>query len=214
MIAKSPSVIAILSGAMIKDADTGCWRTTTFDDPGDLYGAVGDRLRILAGSLLRDQYPQSKILLLGGKGQFSQTKGAPSVASVMKKELIELGVPPEAIKTEEKSGTTHESLLVLRGLIAKEKSKNIWLVSNRYHLSRIRAMIKYTPELKTEFQKRSVKLVSAEEVLIKKQPLVWKKKLERIYQTPQLKKRIVLEKMGVKDIAAGKYFFKEYEGKK
>src|SRR6266511_1880931 len=91
-------LLAILGGDLAKDA-TGKWQTTTFEDAGDKFGLLGDRLRVVAGCYLYSDDPQLCLVVLGGESD-NWGSGAPSIAMVMNLELIALGVPREAILTE------------------------------------------------------------------------------------------------------------------
>jgi len=197
-------VILILGGILIKDKNK--WRTTNFNDQGDNYGALGDRLRVLAGNLLFQKNQESMIIGSGGRGQLKGTRGAPTVASVIKSELIELGVPKEKIIIEDKSGTTYEQLLFNIKNIKKIGVGKIIIISNRYHLPRIKALIKYKPRLQ-EFYGQNSELAEAEKVLILHNPQKWENKLASIYESQGLKDRISLEQKGIDDIKSGKYLY-------
>jgi len=189
---------------------SGRWRTTTFDDPGDLYGSVGDRLRVIAGSCLYRENPSLKFILLGGKGQHARTPGAPTLAEVIQEELQELGVPPENIFLEKKSGNTYESLFFLKEFLEDKNLKDILLISNKYHLPRIKAMIKGTPELNLTFSLLRIRLMSAEKILITHEPKIWRKKIAAVYNSAVMKKRLSAEKKGIEDFKNGKYKFIHY----
>ena len=197
-------VILILGGILIKDKNK--WRTTNFDDQGDNYGALGDRLRVLAGNLQYQKNKEAVIIAAGGLGQLEGIKDAPTVASVIKSELIELGVPKEKIIIEAKSGTTYEQLQLNIKNIQAVGAEKIFIISNRYHLPRIKALIKYKPRLQ-EFYGQNSELVEAEKVLILHNPQKWENKLASIYESQGLKDRISLEQKGIDDIKSGKYLY-------
>src|SRR3989344_8965817 len=105
---KPKNTIVVLGGGLVEDG--GKFRTTNFNE-GDTFGALGDRLRVEAANVLFKRDPSSEIVALGGKGQYNQTSNYPPVSSVIKQELIELGVPEEQILAETKSGSTYQQLL-------------------------------------------------------------------------------------------------------
>ena len=77
------------------------------------------------------------------------------------------------------------------------------VISNKYHLPRINTMIAYIPELK--FLTNKIRVVSAESIILKYAGHTWKSKIEAAYKKDEMKKRIKMEKMGVKDIKNGTY---------
>jgi uncharacterized SAM-binding protein YcdF (DUF218 family) len=60
----------------------------------------------------------------------------PAEADVMKRELIVLGVPESAIRTETRSRNTLENAVFSARILRREKLENILIVSDRYHLPR------------------------------------------------------------------------------
>ena len=212
MVASVSLIIAVIGGGLAKDRRGG-WRTTRFSDRGDAYGALGDRLRVLAAAALWRKNKTALVVALGGKGQLSGIKGAPPVARVIKGELVAMGVPVKQIITEQKSGTTHESLFALKNFLKKSDIKKVCLISNQYHLPRIKIMIKNLPELQAIFSVHQVKPTAAEEILVTQEPGVWKKKIALAYRSKKMTKRLVLEEKGIKDLKSGRYKFRQYSPK-
>jgi len=203
------NTVVILSGGLVKDS-VGRWRTTTFNDVGDAYGIIGDRLRLVAGHYLYQDNPKIKFILLGGRGQMAKVPGTPTIASVMKRELEELGVPAGKILMDAFPDTTYQSLLALKNIVARRKIKKVLLISNRYHLPRIKTMIKYDPELSAAFAAAKVTALSAEEILIAREPKLWQKPIAAVYCGVAMRERLALEKKGIEDFKNGKYQFKKY----
>ncbi len=203
------NAIIVLGGGLIKEKEK--WRTTNFSDKGDKFGALGDRLRIVAASYLYKDNPERIIIASGGRGQVRAGSDEPAVATVIKKELQELAVPADKIIKETKSRNTYVELIELQKIIKERGLKTVTIISNKYHLSRLEAMIKYCPELfglKKMFAVSKLTFKSAEEILINYDFGAWQKIITRAYNSAGMKERIKLEKMGVKDIKAGKYKFK------
>lgn len=206
---KYNKAIAVLGGGLVKEK--GKWRTTNFNDKGDKFGALGDRLRVVAASYLYKDNPEQIIIASGGRGQVKRGSDEPAVAIVIKKELEELGVPTNKIIKETKSKNTCAELIELQKIIKERGLKIIIIISNKYHLPRLQAMVKYCPnlaELKKMFAISKLTLKSAEDILIKHDPAAWRKIIAKAYNSAGTKERIKLEKKGVKDIKAGKYKFK------
>ncbi|MCI0565678.1 YdcF family protein, partial [bacterium] len=149
----------VLGGGLKKNPD-GTWRTTYFDEEGDEYGSTGDYLRVKAAATLFKKGFARLIIVSGSKGQLHIVSNAPTVASVLKKELVREGVPSDAIAEDHDSGTTYEQLKKITG---QKKEGRVGIISNRYHLPRIRAMIEHAPELS---ELKDAKLISAEETLL------------------------------------------------
>lgn len=208
MIFNSDAII--IFGGSLKNGFQG-WRTTYFNEK-DKFGSLGDRLRVLAGNFLYKNFvkynPNLKILTSGGKGQLKiKNNGAPCVSEVLKKELIDLGVKSNKIFTEKFSSSTYQQLKELNKIILKKKFKKIILISNEYHLPRIRAMMNYGKKLKNlkrMLSEKKIVLSSAEKILLIYNPK-WKKIITKAYKSKLMKKRIKLEKKGVMDIKNGLY---------
>ena len=202
---KIKNLIVVLGGAMIK-GENGIWRTSNYNEPGDKFGPQGDWMRVVAAAYLCRR-PEDFIIVSGGAGQLCDVAGAPPVSSVIKKELIELGVPREKIIEESQSGSTYQQLLELKRLAAELKPEKVIIVSNGWHLPRIRAMIEYCAELKEFFQQINFDLISAEKVAIENEPERWEKIIENAFKSEGMQRRIALEEKGVQDIKEGKYKF-------
>lgn len=198
---KEKNVIAIIGGGLKKE--NGKWRTTNFNE-GDNFAVQGDRLRVVASSYFYKNNPDLLMIVLGGKGQYKDIPNAPTVASIIKKELVKLGVLAEKIIKEEQSGNTWQQLQELKNVIAEQELVDVIVISNEYHLPRIKAMIEKDIDLKKMYEDGKIKLQSAEEVVIKYEP-EQKKEIERVYQSKAMQERIALEQKGVRDIKEGRY---------
>src|SRR3989338_10511583 len=205
MIKKSEKIIVILGGGLKKEKN-GLWRTTRFTE-GDNFGVSGDYIRIYAAYYLVRKLKDYLIIAVGGRGQLKKIKGAPAVSQVLKKELIALGLPKNKILTETKSGKTSSQLWELAKILKQKKIKEITLISNGYHLPRIKTMIKYLPKLNQFYQKIKIKFVAAEKVILAADKRKWQSVIKTAYQSQALKDRIKLEKQGIKDLTMGRYKF-------
>ena len=194
--------IVILGGGLIKDKK-GQWRTTNFGEPGDNFGTMGDRIRVVAGYYFYKKNPDILIIASGGRGQFSHIKDAPPVAAVIKQELMEFGVPEEKIIEEVKSYNTYEQLCEIKKIARGKGWQKIEVISNKWHLPRVEAMIEKFEELNS--LKTIYKLISAEEVLIKEDKTKWEPIIEQAYASGEMRRRIESEQKGVNDIEAGIY---------
>lgn len=195
-------IYIILGGGLIKEKNK--WRTTNFNEE-NTFCADGSNIRMVAGSYLYKNDHKSSLIASGGKGQYKNIPNAPNVSSVLKKELIELGIPEKKIIEEKKSNNTWQQLQELKKIINKNKIKQIVVISNKYHLSRITAMIKKDNELNKLFEQSVIKLKSAEDIVLKYSPKKWKSIIKNAYNSELIKQRIKLEEKGVQDIKTGIY---------
>ena len=201
--------VAILGGGLVKDK---VWRTTNYTE-GDLFGVQGDRMRVLAASYIYQHNPSTIFIILGGKGQLANIPGAPTVASVIAKELIDLGIPKGNIVKEEKSATTFQQLFEAKKIIDKKNINSISFISNSFHLPRIRAMIKHAPQLPKLYKNIKIKYLSAEQICLKYDKSKWQKIINKAMDSQAMLDRLKLERKGVRDIKQGKYKFKQYANK-
>lgn len=203
---KSFDAIYIFAGSIVKD-DNGSWHTTKYDE-GDTVGALGDYVRVIAGSYLAQDFPDATIVASGGKGYLVIEENAPLMADVISDELVELGIDSGRIKKEIKSGSTFEQLKELVNFAKEYNFKNIAVISNRYHIPRIKLMVEKFDEL-SEVHNLNIQFVSAEDVLIDHDAQKWEQEINQAYQSEGMKERIVLEQKGIEDIKAGKYVIKK-----
>lgn len=192
-------VIIVLGGWLLREPD-GSWRTMNFNEIDGEGNASGDRVRVVAASFLSKKDPNLKIIVSGSQGRLSHVKDCPTLAAVLKKELIGPGVNPRNIIEEDKSTGTFGQLKESLGIAEKLKFLRVGIISNDYHLPRIGAILEHLPNLNCR-----VELISAEEIAIKNDPEFWQKEVKDAYSSEAMKKRIALEQKGVKDIREGKY---------
>ena len=201
---ESPDVVFVLGGGLMKE--NGAWRTTRFDE-GDTHGALGDSLRVAAAAALFHKEPSARIIAIGGKGQYAKVPDAPPVSRVIKDELVSLGVPGGIIETEESSGTTWQQLRAVKRFIAGLPPTGLCIVSNRYHIPRVKAMAEADWELLRLLETGTLTLVSAEEVLLDHDRIAWEETINTAYKTDAMRRRIQLEEEGVRQIHEGTYHF-------
>ena len=82
--------------------------------------------------------------------------------------------------------------------------KEIIIVSNGYHLPRIKVMLEVLLELKK--LKKYIKLVSAEKIVIKHNKTL-KNEVDNQQKHPAMKKIITKEKIGIKALRSGNYTY-------
>ncbi len=194
-----------MGGGLVNE--NGNWRTANFNEC-DKYGALGDRLRVVAGAILYKNNYNLLIITSGGKGQLEKIPNAPTVSEINKKELIKLGVHSKKIIEENKSNNTYQQLQNCKKIIKENNFNEIKIISNKYHLPRIKAMIAMDNELKKMVNAQKIELQSAENILLKYDSENWQNVIEKAYNSEEMKERIALEEKGVHDIEEGRYKFK------
>ena len=200
-------LIYILGGGLSKEKD-GSWQTTSYFEGGDTIGVLGDRIRIDAGAYRFIEDPENTVLMpSGGFGYNPLYASTPTISSVMKKELLSLGVLETAIIEENESNSTFEQLQAVIQLKNSKKYGTIEILTNRYHVDRVRAMIIHLPELK-ELRDKEVFVSSAEEISLEHDMEKWKTIIEKAYSSKGLLARIASEKKGIKDLENGKYIIR------
>ena len=162
-------------------------------------------LRVLAGYYLykkSSEKNKTELVVSGGKGIYRGIPNVPPVATVMKQELVKLGVSQKEIKVD-KTDFTYPELIWLKNLLTK-KGGGALIISNSYHLPRIKTMIALLSKLRK--LRKNVKLVSAEKIAIKFNEKL-KPRIQKANKSSEIKKLIASEKKGIRDIKGGKYKF-------
>lgn len=203
---ESPDAIVVLAGGIKQDA-SGRWVSTDLTAADDTLGAPGGKLRVLAATVLATAHPAVAVIASGGKG-FDVPEDAPEnrppLCEILQSELIATGIPEARIEGECESNTTYQQLQQIELLRQNHGWRNIAIVSNRWHLPRIDAMLGVAfPTLRT-----CVQLTSAEEVLIETNPVHWKAVIQEAYRNDYMKARIAREENGIAHIKDGTYQFR------
>lgn len=205
---KKQLMAVVVLGGMLKKIDDGTWRTTHYNERVDDIGPMGDRIRVDAAAYLYRSNPSLLIIVSGRKGKLNKLKNAPIISSIIKKELIALNVPKHKIIEEKRSENTHQQLQELKKIIIKRQLERVGIISNEWHLPRIKAMIGTDPELKKLQSAKKILLLSADRIVLENEPDIWQEVIKKAYASKELKKRIALEKMGIRQIKNGSYKFK------
>ncbi|OGC86112.1 hypothetical protein A3D70_01820 [Candidatus Adlerbacteria bacterium RIFCSPHIGHO2_02_FULL_54_18] len=183
--------------------DGGVWRTNGLDGPGDQSGVTLDRFRVVAGAYLAESQKDVTLLVQGGYAEGSR----PSIASVMQKELIEFGVPVHQILLEEQSHSSYVQLLELQKIAVRERPAHLQIISNEWHLPRLKAMLEYREELST-LHTMHPEFIAAEEVLVREYPEEWQDTIAAVRKLPAVLARIKKEQQGAEQIRDGTYRFR------
>lgn len=198
--------ICVLIAGVKKNKD-GQWASTDLGDSG--LGAPGGKLRVAAAAYLYKSNPESIIIASGGRG-WDVKNDEPEhsdLSEIIKLELIELGVFEKNIIKENKSNKTFEQLKELKKIIDNEKFNETTIITNDYHLARVKAMLKYAQELSKMFADKRIALQSAEEICLRYDRIKWQNIIKAAYESEEMKKRMEMEENGVKQIKDGTYKF-------
>lgn len=196
--------LIILAGGLSQDKN-GRWHTTLGEEEAGKTGLLlNDKLRVVAGASLWQANKDLMIIASGGKGSLKNVLPKDlTLSRVIKDELIELGVSTQNIIEENKTSTTYEQLVAVGEMIRTRKiNGTISIISNNYHLPRIKAMIDFTA-LK-EFLS-NVNLIGAEDILLRLVPTEWGAFIEGSNNTEAMKKRLENEAKGIEQIKNGTY---------
>jgi len=200
----SGDIIYILGGDVLKDGKE--WRSLSFGDKGRKDGGLGGRQRVDAARVLYNNSHESKHLVVsGGKGRLQNNEKAPTIAEIIKVELIKDGVPPGSILKEESSNNTHQQLQELKKLQKKYNWDRIQVLTSTYHIPRVEAFIETDTDLSNWLKAGIISIASAEDVLIGDDEKKWKEMITKAYSSDEMKRRLYLEKKGLLAIKDGKY---------
>lgn len=199
-------VIVVMGGGIREKGRGGTkrWRTTSYGE-GDDYGSLGARARVIAAEYLYEKGNVAKnILTTTGKPKYLDWDlNAPAESEVMKDELAQRGLPENLIFIDDKSKNTKENIEEIFKIAKEHNWKKLLILSNDYHLLRIREFCKKIQEgmgatdLQIDFE-------SAEGVLKEYDPK-WGNFIERAYESPGMFKRIENEKRGLEALKKEKY---------
>lgn len=188
----------VLGGWPIADAQ-GFWHSSLFEN-----GSIGDRLRVEAAAVLYRADPQ-RVIVTGGEGKLAHLPQATACASVMRRELIELGVPDGDILEETKAANTYEQLQFIKYAFVQFPISTLRILSNHYHLPRIDAFLTSDIELRDWCAGGQIQMQAAEDVLIQHDFSRWSLLITEAYASTAMHQREEQEFEGVRAIRAGTY---------
>lgn len=201
----SKKAITVLSGGLNRGGKFG-WQSSAFNEPADV-SVPGSYVRMAAAACLWHRGQSAVVVTLGGRGEANEVlPPGLSFSTIMREELKELGVPESMILEENQSGTTHQQLVAIARLSIEKNWSEIYLVSNRYHLPRVRAMVEHLESLS---HLRSVTTyVSAEETILEVEPEKWRGQIEAAYDSTEFARLIEAERRGVTQVVNGTYKYR------
>lgn len=207
-------VVALVGGMLLKNEQTGKFRTSTLVDYDNPFGMFGDSLRGFAATLLyKREQEHATILVLGGLTPLhKEMPHAPLLSAIIRRELEEWGVPAskiEEIEMQEVGGTFQQLLHLQEKLPAfKKTTKELVVITNRYQMPRVWAMIYFREEL-AELRNCVAPLArfaSAEDIVLEYLP-EYGPDIVKAYRREAMRKCIARESKGAHQIAEGTYVF-------
>lgn len=164
---------------------------------------------MLAAVILAQKLPETMIVTGGGIGFDVGSKTStnqPKLAEIVREELLEAGISPARIVLEWTSNSTFQELQELGKIITQIRSKRIAVITNRWHLARLQAILDARFEQLNALA--DINLIAAENILIEHDPTRWRPFIAKAYQSNFMKKRMEKEKLGIEHIRLGIYKFR------
>lgn len=200
--------ICVLS-AGIKKNKKGEWASTDFIEDDDKFGAPGGKLRVAAASYLHKDNSNISIIASGGRGRDirNDESSRPDLADILTRELKDFGVPESCIIKENKSNKTIEQLKELKLIMSDKNLDELIVITNDYHLPRIKAILEHDNELRKLPNDCRIVLRSAEEICLQYNREKWHNIIKEAYESEEMKRRMEMEAKGVEQIKNGTYIF-------
>ena len=225
--------VIVLGGGLVKVGDR--FYPTDYRH-GDQFGILGAGLRIVAAVEL---YLGGKAIIFifttgvteKDKEQFGEN--IPTEASVFRDKFLRVlaglrkqsdhvkkfqGLEDPETVLEDRSVSTRSNIEELLKLAVGNKWKKIGLVTNNYHIPRVKAL--YEQELR-QYQKLGIMepdidFLSAEDIAKATEPGKYDTVIKRFSRTAEAKRRIASDRQGLEDLRAGRYAVEEFQlkGKK
>jgi len=213
---KEPDALIVLSAGIrqqtVKGEPTGRWKSVAWGHAGDLGLHTGSRTRVSAGAFIAKAFPEIPVV---ANSYNRNNADEPTMASVVKGELIQRGVEEDRIVLEEESFSTITQYIEALRLATENKWKNVAVMINEYYEPRAKAIFTHLAEIVDDpvvqklvntFADKGGRFVfvNSESVLRTVDPL-YIKYFEEIYRSPQYKEMLGKEAQGLEDIKAGRY---------
>lgn len=192
------TLISLLSGDIV--LEDGRWRSNDLTVRGGHAESALDSFRVSAAAALLQESPEAVVFIHGGLADATH----PTLASVMRNELIALGIAPERMLLEERSQKTVQQLRELQATVLQQHPKSIKILSNDWHLPRVKAMVEYLSELAPLYA-CAPEYVEAEAVLLAQDPVLWGPRLAAVRQRADVQAVIAQELRGLEQIRRGTY---------
>lgn len=209
---EQPDVFFSFSGGVGPSPRPEAYRSLPYSSVSEHGIATGGRTRVIATAEIAKAFPELPIIT-NSYNRFDPKE--PTMASIIKQELIQRGVDEGRIEEETNSFSTVTQLTEMIKLSVKEGWKRVAVMTNEYHQPRVQAMLDRLDTIidDAEFQKTlaAFREQGTEVVLVNAEPVMritdphFAAYLERVEQTPQYQHTLATEAQGLKDLEAGRY---------
>lgn len=209
---ETPDVVFAHSGGMYFSEARDRHRATSYSQLTEHGQATGGRLRVIAAAEIAEALPEVGIVT-NSFNRFDPEE--PTMASVVKSELVHRGVDPERIEMEESSFSTITQMVEMVRMSVKNKWERVLALTNEFHLPRMTAMFDMLETIiddadfqqtLAEFRARGtqVQFMPAERVLLTAD-VRFAKYIDRVADSEQYAKTVAAEAQGLQDLLNGKY---------
>jgi hypothetical protein len=206
-----PDAVVILSADIVEAPDRKIgYKSGSYADLDVRDLLSGAKARVIAGAEASKYFQDAEIVTDTRDRDLS--RGRPTHAAVYADELQRLGVDASRIVMEEESINTIEELVETVKMSEQRNWREIALISNDYHVPRIREMYNRLDELAdpkdidfwnayTSFQigTRSLQVVSAEDILPVRNPR-YARLIQEVHALPEYAARVRAEQQGIEDL--------------
>jgi len=210
---ETPDALFALAGGIIASPNrANGWRTFGWSHTSEHGIATASRTRVIATAEIAEAVP-NMLIVTDSYNRFDPDE--PTMASVVKNELIHRGVDEDRVLMEEDSFSTFTELTEMIKMALDKGWTKVLILSNEYHLPRISEMYARLNEIvdDAEFQELlqtfkdgggKVEFTSAEPVMRVSSPW-YDRYLDAAERSPQYVKTLEGEAQGLADLRAGKY---------
>lgn len=209
---QAPDAVFVHSGGMYFSEKAGKHRTTSYSQLTEHGQATGGRMRVIAAVEIAEAVPEARIIT-NSFNRFDPDE--PTMASVVKGELVHRGVDPERIDMEERSFSTITQLVQMVKLAVDNKWERVAALTNEFHFPRMIAMFEMLDTIidDAEFQETlaefkdqatQVAFIPSEQILRLKGDH-FAKYIDRVEQSEAYQNTVASEAQGLEDLRAGRY---------
>lgn len=205
------TAMVILGGPIVYDSGYQRWRSTIYSDEPDEAGHVTcNMIRVIAANILHKATRDSIIIASGNRGYLHAVPGSPTIASVMREELIRMGARSANIFAEDRSDNTYQNVLyTLRFITGNWPDVSaITFVSELWHLPRVRAFIAHRPEITEACAQFSAVRTICAEYVVTSDPICrsyWLPAIEEQFRRGAISKNYELGLQGIRQLKDGTY---------
>ena len=197
--------------------------------PGDEFGMLGGGIRLVAAVDLYLNTRARRFIFMTGLTEKNKARLGPDVpteASVLgdKFQRVLAGLQKRSdyqgrfdeleepiVEGQERSYNTLTNIEEALKAVQSSGYKRICFLSSNYHIPRYRALWDMVLKSKGIALPTEIDFIGAEDVVKELEPGKYDEVIDKAYKTEAAKQRIENEERGVRDIAEGRYAYKEFQ---